>query len=203
MTPRLAILAYGSLIDDPGKELEPLICDRVEGVDTPFLVEFARSSSSRDGAPTLVPVENGGASVPGVLQVLNSDVDRAQAEDLLWRRETRKESSEKHYSPPANPGPNNVLVKNKPNLGGVDVVLYTHVGANIDNLSADHLAGLAIESARGNAGAKGEDGIAYLISLKKHGISTPLMPEYEAEILKQTGAYSLEEARKVLRGGDA
>lgn len=59
---RIAILAYGSLIEDPGKELQPLISERIEDVETPFSIEFARSSRSRDGGPTLVPVEVGGAA---------------------------------------------------------------------------------------------------------------------------------------------
>jgi len=54
-------LAYGSLIDDPGSEIQPVIARLIEGVETPFKVEFARSSEKRDGAPTLVPVKEGGA----------------------------------------------------------------------------------------------------------------------------------------------
>jgi len=54
----IGILAYGSLIEEPGKEIEPLIRERRKGIKTPFSIEFARSSSTRDGAPTLVPVED-------------------------------------------------------------------------------------------------------------------------------------------------
>ena len=33
---RITILAFGSLIDDPGEEISPLISDRIKGVRTPF-----------------------------------------------------------------------------------------------------------------------------------------------------------------------
>ncbi len=58
---KIGVLAYGSLIGDPGKELKPFIEDTVEDVTTPSRVEFARSSGTRDGGPTLIPVTTGGA----------------------------------------------------------------------------------------------------------------------------------------------
>ena len=39
---RIGILAYGSLIDNPGPELEPNTAAKIEDVNTPFMVEFAR-----------------------------------------------------------------------------------------------------------------------------------------------------------------
>ena len=80
----LGVLAYGSLIDDLGPELGPHVRWCIPNIETPFPVEFARTSSSRDGAPTLVPVERA---------------------DLLWRRETR-ETGDRHYKPKPNAGPN-------------------------------------------------------------------------------------------------
>ena len=56
----IGILAFGSLLDEPGAELEAHIARRIEGIETPFAVEFARSSRTRDGAPTLVPVTGAG-----------------------------------------------------------------------------------------------------------------------------------------------
>ena len=56
--PRVGILAYGSLIDDLGPDLTPLKVGPPVKTTTPFCVEFARSSRSRDDAPTLVPFEN-------------------------------------------------------------------------------------------------------------------------------------------------
>ena len=75
IVPMIGILAYGSLIDDPGREIEPLIIRRLKGVETPFQIEFARSSSTRDGAPTLIPgrmvVRLAG---PGKLQGIGTDL---------------------------------------------------------------------------------------------------------------------------------
>ena len=199
---RIGILAYGSLIGDPGKELEPLIRERISNVQTPFSVEFARSSSFRDGAPTLVPIQDGGAQVQGVILVLDPTLEVRRAEDFLWRRETRNERSDKHYSPPVNPGPNRVVVKHLQNLANVETVLFTKIGANVKNRTAEHLADLAICSARREAGAKRMDGISYLISVKAQKIQTSLMPDYEAAILQKAKAQTLDEAYDKIRSGD-
>lgn len=82
--PAIGILAYGSLIDDPGVEIEPYIEARIQDIETPFSIEFARSSATRDGAPTVVPVEDGGAPVKAQILVLNNQIDLKNAEDLLW-----------------------------------------------------------------------------------------------------------------------
>lgn len=190
----IGILAYGSLIDDPGIELESLLVERKAGVETPFRIEFARSSSSRCNAPTVIPVEKGGSCVKATILVLKAGVTVQHAEDLLWRRETRNERSEKHYTRPLQPTPNQVIVKSLESFNGIDVVLYTSIGSNIKNLNATRLAELAIESAKAEAGKNGKDGISYLISLKRHGISTPLMPGYESEILRLMNVVSLEAA---------
>jgi hypothetical protein len=50
----LGILAYGSLIHDPGPEIEPHIRLRID-TETDFPVEYARLSTKRGDAPTLVP----------------------------------------------------------------------------------------------------------------------------------------------------
>lgn len=197
-----AILAYGSLIEDPGTELAPLIADRIPNVQTPFSIEFARSSGTRGGAPTLVPVDVGGARVNGVLLVLNAGIDRTRAEDLLWRRETRNEKSTKHYRRPTKPGPNSVLVECVHDLAGIEVVLFTKVPPNIRALTAEHLADLAIQSARGEAGATETDGISYLVSAVRQGIETPLSPEYMAMILRKVGAADLKTAHEMIRTGD-
>lgn len=191
---RIGILVYGSLIAEPGKEIEPLIRERRERIETPFSIEFARSSSTRDGAPTVVPVESGGCRVDGTILVLDASVSLENAKDLLWRRETRNECSDKHYTPPSEPDPNRMVVERLRNFAGIDMILYTKLGANITGLSAAKLADLAIKSAKAKAGRTGKDGISYLISVKRQGISTPLMPGYENEILRKTRASSLEDA---------
>ena len=198
---RIAILAFGSLIEDPGEEIGPLIRKRIHSVRTPFSIEFARSSGYRCGAPTLIPVDVGGSPVDAVLLVLDDTVALEDAMSLLWRRETGKQSSGKHYSRPANPRPNQVVVECLQSFHGCDVALYTKIGSNIEVLNPDHLADLAISSARAEAGAKRTDGISYLASVIRQGICTPLSPEYRDAILRKTGAEGLEEAHARVRDG--
>lgn len=193
----IGILAYGSLIEDPGVEITPLIVSRISDVETPFKIEFARKSSTRSNAPTLVCVSEGGSSVKGTILVLNSDISLSEAESLLWRRETRKENSNLNYTRSINPGPNTTVVESLTNFYGLSTVLYTKLGSNIDQPTGEVLADLAISSAKAEAGLKKMDGISYLISVKRQGISTPLMESYEIEILNKTKTTTLENAHKV------
>ena len=201
--PRIAIFAYGSLIEEPGEEICPLIRNRIRAVSTPFRIEFARSSKTRCHAPTLIPVDHGGSSVNGVLLVLDSRVALPVAKSLLWRRETRREFSGEQYTRPSNPGRNHVLVECIENFRDFDAVLYTKICSNITKLDPDHLADLAISSARGKAGASRKDGISYLASVKRQGIATPLLPSYLAAILQKTQARDLDEAYTRIREGFA
>lgn len=192
----VGILAYGSLIDDPGSELDAVIRERIE-TETPFSVEFARkSSTTRNEAPTLIPVESGGAKVKAEVLVLEPTVTEAEATNMLYRRERHKVGEDIKYNPPKKPGKNTIVIERLTDFSHVDVVLYTRIGANIEkeDLTAEHLAQLAIQSARADAGKRGEDGISYLIDAKRNGIVTPLSTEYEEEILQQTGTKSLEDA---------
>jgi len=86
---KIGILAYGSLINDPGEELKKYIIDKIP-VITPFKVEFARKSIGRDEAPTLVPVEKGGTYVKAILLVLEEGVSEEEAKNMLYRREINK-----------------------------------------------------------------------------------------------------------------
>lgn len=196
----VGILAYGSLGDDPGEEIGPLVVEKIEGVETPFWVEFVRQSRTRGGAPTLVPVSEGGAAVSASILVLQNSISGSEAADMLWRRETRREGSGERYKPSSEPGTNDVLVRHLEDFEGLDVVLYVEIGANIPDLNPRKLAELAIRSVRSDAGKISRDGIAYLIGTKKNGVTTPLMPEYEGEILRLTGADTLERAREMLTG---
>ena len=189
----VGILSYGSLGDDPGVEIGPLVVERIEGVETPFRVEFVRQSRTRGGAPTLVPVPEGGATVNASILVLRGSVSESEAADMLWRRETRKEGSEQRYNPSSE-----VTVRRLENFEGLGVVLYAELGANIADPDPRKLAGLAIRSVRSDASRKGVDGISYLINIKENGGETPLMPRYEKEILRCTGTKTLERARDLL-----
>lgn len=191
------ILAYGSLIANPGTEISENIQEVIDMIETPFTVEFARSSNGRSGAPTLIPVKNGGAYVRANIFVLKHDVSEQEAKDLVYRREIDQVGSDKRYDPPSNPGKNTVLVESINDFAGLSSVVYTKIASNLDDTSPGHLADLAIESAK-KEGDTGRDGISYLINAKRNGIATPLMEEYEQEVLQRTGATSLEEARSFL-----
>ncbi len=111
----IGILAYGSLIREPGAEIEPLIARRIP-TKTPFPVEYARLSQSRGGGPTVVPHQIG-RPVSADILVLNERVSLDQAMDLLWRREVRKEGTGRRYVPDNTL--NSVLVKVGRNYEGV------------------------------------------------------------------------------------
>lgn len=195
----IGILAYGSLIEDPGVELAPLISHCIIDVETPFNIEFARSSRTRSGAPTVVPVTGFGAPVKGVILVLDTRVDVDSARDLLWRRETRHEGTDRHITHRPGGGVNQIMVDHTTDFHGIHQVLHTRIAANILDPTPEALARLAIKSAAALAGINGKDGISYLMSLKRQAIQTPLMDHYEAQILEQAGASSLQDALMQVR----
>lgn len=81
----IGILAYGSLISDPGIEIEPLIERRIPQ-PTPFPVEYARlSSRTRGGSPTVVP-HTSGIPVKAEVLVLSGSVhiDEAMCYSLTY-----------------------------------------------------------------------------------------------------------------------
>lgn len=192
----IGVLAYGSLITDPGEELAAVTLRQKVGVLTPFSVEYARSSRGRKGAPTLVPVEQGGASV--LATIFEVDVSADAAADIVYRREIHKISSGRRYVAPVDPTLNTVIIDRFLDLEGFDVVLSTRIGANIAPITGEILAALAIQSAR--EAAPGKDGISYLFNAKKSGIVTPLTPAYEAAILAETGASDLAGALAAVWG---
>jgi len=195
---RIGILAFGSLINDPGVELKEVEVQRVR-VETPFPVEFARYSRSRDGAPTLVPVTQGGARVNAKILVLLPEVSLEQAEDILWRRETDRVNSAMTY--PRRQSRNAVRVRVIRDLAGVDAVLYTdfYAASKIGSPKPVNLARHSISSAKSRR--DGKDGITYLINAKASDIRTPLMEKYEKEILRLTDTDSLLEALRKLQEG--
>ena len=193
----IGVLAYGSLITDPGPELAAITTGITTDVLTPFPVEFARSSRKRGRAPTLVPVDTGGCSVRAVIfEVLGT---ASQVVDIVYRREIHAVGSGKIYVEPAPDRTDAVRIARFEDLAGFDLVLSTQLAANIDPLSADILADLAIASAQ--ASHDGRDGISYLIAARASGIETPLSPHYAARILAKTGTADLAAALRALRDG--
>jgi hypothetical protein len=194
----VGILAFGSLINDPGPELQPKIVVRVK-TTTPFPVEYGRySGKTRGGAPTLVPHQAGGP-VEAEILILDDSVNSADAADMLWRRETRKVGSRERYVEGTTA--NSVLVKHFMDSPCVEDVLYTdfHAAGKVDRLSVDQLATRAIQSV--GSADEGMDGISYLVGNLASGIETPLTEAYKAAILSQTKAESLEDGLRALKSG--
>jgi cation transport regulator ChaC len=195
-TANVGILAYGSLISDPGDEIDAVKLRIIENIETPFCVEFARSSSSRGGAPTLIPVGSGGRRVNGTIIVVSASTQ--EAHDMVYRREIHQVGSERSYKEPAAGAEGRVRVKFVDGgMMGVASVLYTDIDTNITDLTAAKLADLAIASVR--KAETGKDGISYLMAASRNGIRTALSDDYAAEILRQTQTSTLEEALQSIR----
>jgi hypothetical protein len=191
----VGIVAYGSLIHDPGPEIGPRIIRR-EKIHTPFPVEFARLSRSRGGAPTVAPHLRGSPVVAELL-VLNKDIDLSEVKNLLWRRETRQEDIKRQYRESEHR--NAVLVREWRSFPEVRCAIYTdfNPSGKIEKPDPIALAKAAIVSV--GMARDGQDGISYLIGLLKAGIETPLMSAYIAELLESTKASSLEGSLARLR----
>ena len=191
----IGILSFGTLLEDPGAELASAV-QRIEDVETPFQVEFARSAITRDGAPTLVPVTTGGAAVGASVLVLKDGLDEEAARDILYRREMWQVGMESTYE-----DAHSAWIGALCDFHDVDVCIYTALEPTIEPLTPERLADLAIESAAGEAGVHRRDGISYLEGQKRRGVETPLMPAYEAQVLLKTDAASLADAWARARAG--
>jgi hypothetical protein len=183
------ILGYGSLLDDLGEELAAQVVRRRDGFVTPFRVEFARSSRMRDGAPTLVPVSDAGASVAASVLVCDASVTPDRVRELLYRRE----------APTGKRRAADVRWIKTVELPGFGRCFYTALPSNIKPLSPQRLAELAIHSARAAAGGIRRDGISYLAAQRRRGLVTPLAEQYEAEVLARLGAADLDDAWRLAR----
>ena len=193
---KIGILAYGSLIDNPGEEIEPLIIERIKCI-TPFKVEYARTSSSRSGAPTLIPTNKIGKQVNATILVLENSTELNYAKSILWKRERHKVGENADYIEIKSPKVNQVVVKTINSFENVETVIYTSLGQNISGeINPEKLADLAIKSILDKAGATKKDGIRYLLSAKENNIETEFSNEYEKQILIKTETNTLEEAIK-------
>ena len=195
----IGILAYGSLIPNPGAEIGAATASRITGVETPFRVEFSRSSRVRDGAPTLVPVDKGGGRVSAVVIVLRESVTETAAQDMLYRRERNRVGSGDVYADVDQTNIDSAFLGRLDHFAGLDVVFHAALRANIEEPTPEMLARLAIASAVAPSGAVARDGISYLTAARDSGIVTPLTADYEREILRQTGGRSLAEALAIVR----
>ncbi len=188
---KIGILAFGSLISDPGHELRSKIAMRIK-TKTPFGVEYGRySGKTRGGAPTLVP-HPGGCPVSAEIFVLEDDVTTTEATNMLWRRETRKTGTDATYV--EGTSENSVLVRNISDNPWVETLLYTDFTAagKIQNPDPAELAERAIRSVE--TAEPGMDGISYLIAAIGHSIQTSLTAAYLDEILRRTKTDCLSKA---------
>lgn len=178
---RLAILAYGSLLHQPGPGLRAVIVGS-DPCRTPFPVEYGRASSGWGGGPVLVPHPRGGP-VDGALLLLADGVDLGMAVDLLADREGLD-------------GARGIVQVEMP---GERLVLTASLPRNLPapDMAPDALARRAVASA-----AMGpRNGIAYLRGALAAGVRTPLTDAYEERILAMLGARSLEEAERLVAFG--
>ncbi len=195
----IGILAFGSLLSDCGIEIK-CATEGLIDVVTPFKVEFARlSGKTRGGAPTLVPVSIGGERVNAKIFCLKSTVTLEEARDILYRREKGAVGTSEKYVQPTDKKPNSVVVREIANFSNCEYVIYTDFNdcGKEKNITPEALAKAAIKSVRPDN--EGKDGITYLIDVKANGIHTPLMEEYEQEIMSRTVTTSLCEAIRKLK----
>ena len=194
---KLGILAFGSLIDNPGHEISKIEIDRID-CETPFKIEFARVSTSRDNAPTLIPIldNSKGRKTKATIILINEDFELDEVKSILWRRECHKTNKSEVYREPLKPTHKHVLIKELDNFYNVSKVLFTYFLPQpiFSELNPDKLADLAIESILSKAGKNEKDGIRYLNAAIKSGIKTEYSNEYEKSILIKTDTSSLSEA---------
>lgn len=190
----VGILAFGSLICDPRCEIKKYRTDTKKNVVTPFKVEFARqsglrSTNGRAGAPTLVPVEDGGRKVKSQVFVMN--LPEREAKNVLYRRETDNVCTGEIYDESK---PGDVQISPLYEFEDLDIVLYSDIKVTIEkhNRTPEKLAEYAIKSVE--KAKPFHDGISYLIAAKECGIVTELSEEYEKEILRQTECECLIQA---------
>ena len=203
----IGILAYGSLISNPGREIKEITDRTIVEVKTPFAVEYARKSRTRADSPTLVPVANEkGISVKANIFVLNTDVQIDAAKDILYRREMHEVGNfEKKYPQSNNPNIDKVIIEEITSISGVDIVLSTRIGTNIPEIldenhtaqeKAGLLANLAIKSVTKNTFFNNNDGIRYLDTAIQDGVITRLTELYKQVLLNLTdNSPDLNEAR--------
>lgn len=194
---KIGILAFGSLIDNPGEEIKKIEISRID-CKTPFNIEFARISSSRDKAPTLIPVSDSskGRKTNAQILVVDNETSLEDVKSILWRRECHKKDKTQKYYEPQNPTSKNVLIGELENFYNIDKVIYTKflLQDEYQDLTPEKLADFAIESILSEAGREEKDGIRYLLSTKESGIVTELSEEYEKFILSKTESKTLREA---------
>ncbi len=222
----VGILAYGSLLDDPGPELRAVLVGAPIAGTTKFGVAFARLSAARGGAPILTKVTgHRGVTVNAGILGLAPEVTMNDARAMLFRRDTHRASSAltgyemqvgwikvavvggaagEQHGRPAVALDDLFTPTDGARFGAITTVLY------VDRppirgwrwwLKPGELANRAIRSARGPAGEGDDplDGITYLQEIIAAKLPAELTERYERAILRRLGADDLSEAWSLAR----
>ncbi len=204
----IGILAYGSLITDPGEEIQQALDHTLRDIETPFPVEYARTTRSRAGAPTLVSVPEGhGSRVRSTVLVLRVGISLQQAENILYRRELNQVGDlSLVYHPRTNLGLDTLIIDRFMQIAGLDEVIAAHFPLNIleildshydDHEKAEILTIKARDSLTKETYQTRRDGISYLDANLRAGVQTPLTEIYAYAICCLSGfAHTLEETRE-------
>lgn len=174
----VAVLAYGSLLDEPGPELAAVTIGR-RPCRTPFGVEYGRASQRWGGGPVLVPHARG-APVTGALLLLGQSVTLGAAVEMLAAREGL-------------PDGRGVVEVALP--GGL-LVLAASLPRNLP--APDMEPGALARRAAASVANGPRNGVAYLRRALASGIETRLTQRYQAALLRLTGAETLEAAERRL-----
>lgn len=215
----IGILAYGSLITDPGYEIEEASLKVSSGeilgatipFNTPFQVEYARKSTGRSGAPTLVPVPDGVSKcVRGSIITLRPEITLSVAKTILYRREINRvgDASRIYDDDKQRNMKNKVILEEIRDHPTIDIVIYASLEPSQDLLKiiqdgdrpneskAYHLACAARDSITVDTYFRCRDGVRYLADAIRSDIDTLLTEAYRSEILRlANNAPDLEEAR--------
>ncbi len=191
----VGVLAFGSLIWDPGCLQEHIIAGETREVLTPWPVEYARKSSSRCDAPTLVKVVDGWR-VNAKILVLDI-CDEETARSLVACREGLSDENRhkiKHCR------------ESECEHNDLAAVFYAGLKPNIcgPDLCAEELAALAVGSfqkLKRQDKDENKNGIRYLRKNIEHGVVTALTCEYKRTILEKCGKETLKDAEEACKQG--
>jgi hypothetical protein len=177
----LAVLAYGSLLWEPGEVLGALVARR-EPCRTPFGVEYGRVSRRWGDGPVLVP-HPAGDPVDGALLHLREGVALGEAVEALRIREGLPDAR----------GVIEVQIPDRDDL----LVLCAALPHNLTpaEMTPAGLAGRAIASVR--AGGT-RNGVAYLRGATACGVLTRLTAGYAVEVVARGGGGDLEAVERRL-----
>lgn len=199
-TQHITILAYGSLIWDPGNEIKQHTIAVIDCF-TPFNIEYAQISGTRGSAPTLTKVEGFGGKTRAKLFVLdyhNNPKEKKRVYSLVCKREgiENEKPWDGYGDPPAPIFREDILE--------YSTVFYCAFKIKKDiesivkkGLLVKKLVEWAKKSVKecAKSGKIEKNGVRYLINCYKAGIITPLTEAY----IQELGGMDIEEIeRKIL-----